>query len=517
MTFLLGGCYSDKGNYDYSDLQDVTLAMPSTGFDVAVGDNLKITPTITTSIPDNDLTYQWEIYSYNANSTTQKSFHKLADGKDLDYTCIVSDEMPGLGDYKIRLHAIQKSTNRDFYSNILTVSMSGITGLMVLHGDGTKCDIGFLKATDFLLSEGTITTDNKVKWYSTNNNGATIPGVGKKIIQSAMKFQISNNTTNYADVVVITDKGGTVCNFTSLSKKGDWGCMFLIDGSYPNKPMDYFTYNGAYSSYAFCIDGNELFLRGAYSDYILFRAPNITTNLAHIGAFIPESSNAFFFDSQKRAFYGIPYLSYSMSDASLQGSWGRMFAANTTNGNFNMASMNADLLDLESGGQANHYMAVMKNDDGSKYLADINHAASSTRQWDYAKYDMSALPDIANAKFYTFGESAINMCYYATPSAVYNFAVNYGSALSAQKLTDESGKVLDFGGAEITMLKVLKQDMGDRTYYNRNQILLVGTYGGSAGTGKLYSLKINPVTGLVLSQTVFTGYDRIYDANMKGL
>lgn len=194
-----------------------------------------------------------------------------------------------------------------------------------------------------------------------------------------------------------------------------------------------------------------------------------------------------------------------------------MFKVETSNGNFNMANMQANLLDLESGGISGHYIAVMQNDDQSKYLAEINHNANSTSQWDYAKYDMSSLPGIADAEFYAFGIAAVNMCYYATSSTVYNFAVYNGQTLAAAKLTFEDGTAIDFGGAEITMMKVLKPEMGDKSYYNSNNLLLVGTYGGTTGSGKLYSLKINQVTGLVISQTVFSGYDRIYDVSMKGI
>jgi hypothetical protein len=270
---------------------------------------------------------------------------------------------------------------------------------------------------------------------------------------------------------------------------------------------------------AYEVDNGELFIRGANGNFLLFKTVNISNNIADIQTYIPSNHNSFFFDKTKRAFYAIPWPSNNIDDDMLTeaGGWNQMFEVETQNGNFNMADMQASLLDIETGGAAGHYMAVMQKVDGTKFLAEINYSASSTSQWDYAKYDMSSLAGIDGAKFYAFGKSAINMCYYATSSAVYNFAANAGNSISAQQLTDEQGHTIDFGGAEITMLKVLKPVMGDKSYYNYNKILLVGTYGGSAGSGKLYSLKINEVTGLVTAETVYTGFDRIYDANMKGI
>jgi len=514
-AFVLSGCYSDKGSYDYSNLDDVAITLPATSYDVAVGESLKINPTITTEISESDLTYQWELYGANPNGK-YNCFTKFATGKDLGYSCKISDLMPALKAYNIRLHIIQNSTKRDFYSDVATLNLSGITGLMVLHGDGSKCDIGFLRSTDFLLSTGNRDTDNQPNWYSNNNENAKIDGVGKSIVQSLLTNQITSyGTSSYADVVAITDKGAKVCNYAALNKKGDWGCMFLISDACKGKPQSYLV--GDQNAYA--IDNGELFVRTASGNALLFQVANISNNIAYVQAYVPRNNNAFFFDKNKRAFYAIPWPRSDMNDSQLteEGGWNQMFEVETLNGNFNMADMQASLLDLETGGTAGHYMAVMQKDDGSKYLAEINPTASSTSQWDYAKYDMSSLPDIGNAKFYSFGESAINMCYYATASAVYNFAANVGSGLSASKLTDESGNMIDFGGAEITMMKVLKPVMGDKSYYNYNKILLVGTYAGSTGTGKLYSLKINQVTGLVTGQTIYSGFDRIYDASMKGI
>ncbi len=512
---LLGGCYSDKGSDAFMTLDDMTITFPSVSYDVAVGENLEIAPGIDTKIAEEDLIYQWEIYTRNPEEE-RASFLPFENGKNLDYTCSIGDLMPAIASYNIRLHVIQKSMERDFYSDVLSVSLTGVTGLMVLHGDDAKCDIGLLRATDFLLSEGTRETDNRPYWYSENNNNEKIEGVGKSIIQSLLDYQLTiYGTSDFADVVAITDKGATVCNYSALNKKGDWTAMFLIPDACENKPQAYIVN----AQKAFAIDNGELYVRAAQSGNVEFQTVNISRAVANVQAYVPKNKNSFFFDKDKRAFYAIPWMSEGVHDDDLttEGGWTQMFGVETTNGNFNMADMQADLLDLETGGASGHYMAVMKKNDGSGFLAEINYGASSTSQWDYAKYDMSALPDIAAAKFFAFGSDCVNMCYYATSSAVYNFAAYNGQSLNAEKLTDESGHVIDFGGEEITMMKVLKPVMGDRTYYNSNKILLVGTYEGTVGTGKLYSLKINQVTGLVLDTTVFTGFDKIYDASMKGI
>ena len=47
--------------------------------------------------------------------------------------------------------------------------------------------------------------------------------------------------------------------------------------------------------------------------------------------------------------------------------------------------------------------------------------------------------------------------------------------------------------------------------------MVVGAYGGTSGSGKLYSLELDPNSGKVKSQLgVYEGFDRIYEVDIKG-
>lgn len=58
---LLGGCSEDKGNYDYTAVDDISIDLPSSSYNVVSGGKLQIKPTLTHSIQANDLSYEWEI------------------------------------------------------------------------------------------------------------------------------------------------------------------------------------------------------------------------------------------------------------------------------------------------------------------------------------------------------------------------------------------------------------------------------------------------------------------------
>ena len=71
---------------------------------------------------------------------------------------------------------------------------------------------------------------------------------------------------------------------------------------------------------------------------------------------------------------------------------------------------------------------------------------------------------------------------------------------------------------EITFIKILKpRAIGGKSYYKNNVLMVVGAYGGTSGSGKLYSLELDPNSGKVKSQLgVYEGFDRIYEVDIKG-
>ena len=55
-------CYDDKGNYDYRDLEELSVAIKEEGpHNVLFGGTLALTSEVKTVIPETDLQYDWEI------------------------------------------------------------------------------------------------------------------------------------------------------------------------------------------------------------------------------------------------------------------------------------------------------------------------------------------------------------------------------------------------------------------------------------------------------------------------
>lgn len=510
IALLLGSCYDDKGNYEYNDLLDVSISVPFEEYDAGIGSKLTIIPSVETQIKETDLNYQWEIGDFSEEIDGYYTFIKFAEGKELDYTLDLFEHMKSPGNYYIRLHVIDEATGRSFYSSIITLRLtSDYTGLVVLHGNDTECDIALLKATDFLNTQGETTTIITPSLYSSINH-EKIPGKGKSIIQSITYYL---SYVERATVVAMTENDGVWINYDDFSKGGDWNSMFN-SGVNKGEPQ----YYQPQGQVIYAVDGGQIFPRRNNS-YTIFPIPGMGLDDYYASSpFFEVSGNVqgFFFDQNSKGFV-VTTNSYAFGSLSTSSSFSQI----TTNTEFNLAAMNADLLYVDKGGQSGHFMAVMREDSGNKYLAEINWAASTDNEIPVARYDMGVLPDINNSKYYAFGDNQAAMCYYATPSTVYRLTALPGYDLSGRynPLQLEDGTPISFDG-EITMMKILKPLKNTSgslkvDYYNYNKIMLVGVY--KNGEGVLYSLKLNEATGDVISFKTFSGFDRIYDANIKGL
>lgn len=508
----LSGCYSDKGNYDYANLDPVKIELSETTFNRSVGAALSVQPTITTNIAESDLTYEWQVFASSTVSGEYASYKTFQTGKQLDYKCMLTTLMPTPGSYTLRLKVSQNSTNRTFYSDDMTLSILGVTGLLVLHGDDTSSDIGVISAKVFAPGESDTEAFTKADFYSSANGGTKLQGKGLQIIQSYP----STGSKSYPDrcfVMARTDKECVLANYGGLVKQGVWDDLFY-GGLNQHKPEGYCLDELA-NGYVIAFDGGDMFYRWQNSSAV-WVAPSVGkgTNYTQY-SFAPYFMNgtsqsgiqAYAFDRNSRGFIAFTSV-YSLTGTSKDK---RIYPIEGTSTPFNPAHMNADLLFIGSGGTLNHDLAVMRNDDGTMFLAELNPYQKKYSDVAVAKYDMSGMSDVSNAKFFAFGsklvssvvQSYINMCYYATSNSVYRYTCGQ---TTSNVLTMTDGTPCTFDG-EITMMKTIA--------YNSKIVMLVGTYSG--GTGTLYRCVLDELTGLVSEVSSYTGFGKIYDANIKAL
>ncbi len=541
---LMTSCYDDKGKNDFdSPMDDVEMIIPETAYSGSLGETIHIEPIVNTSIPESDLEFMWEAMGSLYNDQGRDTFSPLVDtenqGKVLDYTCKLDDNITSLNtSYTCRLHARQKSTGRDFYSsNTFTITISGVTGLMVIYDDGSQSDLGVLMAEEFMPAANTIPEKATAvsSMYSNNNGGEKMSGKAVSVLNMYPDWIYSSAKKNY-DLVASTTDGYSFLSNTSFTKKGDWSYMFYLTGDRAvnqNKPEG-FTVNGGYfiafdggemfmcsnSEYPFlfaditlskvCGDGNCFTL----DPYLIHVASDGTEYLGYVREVNGKTQKGFIAYSQLYQGYSSEYVSLmNTGDDAVP---------------FNPADMKANLLKMSTDA-SEHVMAVMKGDSdhpkyaGKNFLVEMWPNAGSSGESGLASVplfinDMSGFTDIDKAFAFDFG-STKNMCYYATPSGVYHYGHDEATLYSPTALEMAEGSTLTLDG-EVTMMKILASP--NISTHNTDAILMVATWKDGAST--LYALHLDDSTGKVAKavkydKTTVEGWDFgiIRDANIKGL
>ena len=519
-AMLLVSCYDDKGNYDYTVLELMEITFPSASYIIPIGESLSIVPEVRTTIPDDDLEYTWEVGVDNTVTKNYYQFWEFAKGKSLNRQFKVDDIFTAAGSYSIRLHALQKSTGRHFYSPITNLQLTGLTGLLVLHGDDSQSDIGIISDTEFLIgSSQLIQRQINPEYYSSANGGEKIPGKGKFITQRGGGLNAEN--IYFHAIYAITDKGDVAATYGGMRKiEGGWNSLFYggLNKHQPEGLVQSISSGLLTDRYVnlLAFDGGEMFGTQADDPFLMaeFGSENAMLKTYDMAPFILIASGwqdcTLLFDRITRGFIGVLNFTNVYGKSELAASW--YFPVEAAGAVFNPAQMNADLLWMGEGGVVNHALSVFRRDNGSLFLAEINMVAGNKySDIPVAVYEMDALPDIKNVIDFAAIKSGNTMYanYYATPSGVYRFTVDgKGTPIDAEQLHQLDGTPVSFGSEKVTKMKL--------ETLNGEQHLYVATFDEATKKGSVYTMTVDPTNGSVNSAiNHYTGFNRISDMFIK--
>jgi hypothetical protein len=79
IAVVLPGCYNDRGNYDYVEVEDIIVEGIATNYDKITGEDvLEITPNLLTGYPENELEHAWILCQGSSRDTISRT-------RDLSY------------------------------------------------------------------------------------------------------------------------------------------------------------------------------------------------------------------------------------------------------------------------------------------------------------------------------------------------------------------------------------------------------------------------------------------------
>lgn len=543
---LLAACYDEQDGNDFDTVMDeVSIVIPETAYSGSLGSTIAIEPKIATGIAEEDLEYFWEVNGARFNSHGRKFFTSLVDdeaqGRTLNYVCHLDSNVVSLNtNYQCRLRIHQKSTGRNFYpESNFTITIQGITGLLVLYGDDTASDVGVLEADEFMPSSSSLPESPKATMgMFSMNTGRQLTGKGKAVVQICNDYLSGDDQKNNCRINVMTDKEAVWLNRNDLSLWGTWDDAFYLQGDKKlnaNDPKGYIVED--MNAYAF--DGSNLFInKPIYTFQYLF--PTFTPETATGGGdkFILQPfvnhfnsdggiqlllyADAVNGDRSRKGFVGTTsYVDHMVRDA-------RLIDTGNDNALFNPGDMKADLVQWNDDSRK-HVIAVMRGTAehpqyaGQYFFVDINPLAPAAGESAYQGVPqviapMSGMPGIDNAIAFTFA-STQNEYYYATSTDVYHYGLDGQALAPAQKLCMADGSAITFDG-EVTMMKLL--DSPAVTTHNTDEVLLVATWNGASST--LYALHLDSMTGNVTTVSKYNKdnvtdwqFGKIRDVNIKSL
>lgn len=201
---MLTGCYKDKGNYQYHDLNNISTDLSDTTISVFQLDTLRIHPDVKQSIPDKEgLSYEWVMYAKIGAPLTRRT---LGNSRNLDAQII-----EGPGPYILNLFITDKSTGVTTTIEQHIKVMSALNeGWLILEDSTTQADISIITPADVAFHH----------IYSRVNPSIPLPpGTHHLYVFDRRNSQI---------IYILSPTGGTQVDYSTFMVIGSFKDWFFI-------------------------------------------------------------------------------------------------------------------------------------------------------------------------------------------------------------------------------------------------------------------------------------------------
>jgi hypothetical protein len=472
-------CHEDKGNYDYRELVDFYVDPQG------IPGNITVTQFRTLHLPSNlvyggnkdDLEYAWLVFKQGATILEETTIDTLATTENLAAPVPV---LPGT--YTLVFTAMERESKRStLQSYSLTVEGAIGTGLLVLHEKNGSVDCDLVKTRTLV---GSLARDTVLRTiYSQANPGYPLSG---KPLQMAVN-------TRLVYIYLFTDTDAVRLSPVDMSIMARFdGLFFSVPGT--AKPQGYnLTGGGNFETlindgkYHFIpivyvslgAEKDALFTAAAAGDY--YAAPYVVqASILSLPVFYDQA--------------GMRFCVYSTDAVPI---------SSTAPGNaFDFSNVGKKMVYMESGFGTGNVHSIFKNpvEDGSRYLylMNVNTSASSSFKAN-AAYDISAWPDIANARYFTLSTRG-PVGFYATDNKVYRYTYS-SNDFTVQPTAQEAWPYIP-AGETITAIQLVKYAGSSVPSSTLDRYLLIATYNETSGEGKLYVIEIDVVNGLCTTTPV---------------
>lgn len=321
---LLSSCYEDKGNYEYRQMNDVTIEIPLETSEYSLGDILKIEPKLSFSAGEetSHLTYSWSLDRREISTERNLNWTVDEEGKYMDLRLTVMDPQTGVS---------------YFGSGMITVTSPYVnSGWLVLSEkeDGTSM-LTFLRPTTKTV-QGEDGKEEEVydcvvtkDVYGISNGGTSLGGKPVSVSQHFVSLYTEDQPEDLTSWLWLVQQGGqgTVdISGSTYQIEGNLPAMF-INGGYPQGFEPQRVYDMLYLSLAIGTDGKmytrvkesyKLFNTSYFLDELPLsyeQQPVDGTMIVRAPRFCDQGGTLLYDKNSQRYFHLCDYWSYTFSSS----------------------------------------------------------------------------------------------------------------------------------------------------------------------------------------------------------
>jgi hypothetical protein len=465
-VFLSLGCYKNKGNYDYRDINQVVLKTDGDTVTVILPARLKVNLSLQQTQAGNEgFDFEWVLYPTGATPTTRRT---LGTTQNLEATIT---EQPGT--YYLMIYARDRKTGVEYQKRLYVYVLTAYSeGWLVVEENNGACDLSMITPADAIFRN----------IYSKANKGQQLPAGTRRIPE------IKTNRGEQK-IFILSPADMIQVNYSDLVKIAGFNDLFWQAPASP-QPQEYFV-NG----------DEEIYLNNG----IPYGRSLISTGVTKLN--LPPDGK--YYMAPVETYSGtLGYMLYdTISQSFLKLNLNAMnlvpFNTPTTPQLFYLNNIGRQLLyaEVNTGGQ---YNAIFKNNNDDSLFAYVFNPLLASPA--ISRYDGLDAPGLLQAKLFV-GSRKLPHLYYAYRNVIYKLDI------PAKKATP----VYSFpAGTEISAMKMYR-NMKTATDINNNNLIAVATNENGAGSVYYYPLTS---TGHFVNNTyskVFTGFNRINELTFKSI
>lgn len=220
IVILSSSCYKDKGNYDYSPLEKITITGINNFYErLSMDEKISISPTVNSSLPDADFEYTWGIYDPNVPLIAPaKKMDTIGRDLNIDYQ-VIQTAKPWILYFSAKNKKTGLTASTTAALNVVT---QFTTGWYVAKDEGDKTDIDF-----FTVAANENVPEKRLSNIFSERNGRKLDGkAGSFCFVTNFQSPDNGSMVDTRALFLTSDRDVSVTSVNTLKELGNYNNLF---------------------------------------------------------------------------------------------------------------------------------------------------------------------------------------------------------------------------------------------------------------------------------------------------